>query len=605
MQVHATEIKIPALPLGYYVILASTTKEFLPETTLTAYDSFWISNFSYITQNDNKSISRFYVLDRESGAAMTIVNVKMSYRQYDYRTRKYEYLDGGNFVTDSKGFFEIPALSGDNHPNSYSLEFTLKGDKLVTGDHFYHSGYNPPEERKEIRTWFFTDRSIYRPGQTVYFKGIVIDKYKDQYTVKTGFKTTVEFMDVNYQKISELVLTTNEYGSFNGTFTAPAGVLNGSMTIKNESGSVSVQVEEYKRPTFEVAFNPLKGSYKLNESVTVTGSAKAYAGNAIDQAVVKYRVVRHTYFPWRYFSFDYFPTQPQMETAQGTTVTDQDGEFTIVFTAIPDHSVSEKHQPSFRYMVYADIIDINGETQTESTSVEVSSIALKVDLGLTETIDKSEFSEIKIKTTNLNGQPEPASGKITISKLKEPERLLRERKWELPDMVIISKEEFVKDFPFDSYLDETSPEKLQIETVVVTHNFDTKIDSILRLENVKSWKTGKYIVSVETKDGFGQDVKIKTYFTLCAKEETKTPVNEISWFHILKAKGEPGELASFLVGTKDKNVHALYEIVREDKIIQSQWMELSNEQKLFEIPITEELGWFFGESDICEAQQEF
>lgn len=588
MQDYAAEIKIPALPLGYYVILASTTEVFIPDTSLTAFDSFWISNISYITQNDNKSVHRFYVLDRETGAALADVNVKISYRQYDYRTRKYEFLEGGKFVTDSKGFFEIPALSGNNHPNSYSLEFTLKGDKLVTGDQFYHSGYNPQQERTETRTWFFTDRSIYRPGQTVYFKGIVIDKFKDQYSIKSGMKTTVEFMDVNYQKISEMVLTTNEYGSFNGTFTAPSGMLNGSMTIKNESGSVSVQVEEYKRPTFEVVFNPLKGSYKLNEPVTVTGSAKAYAGNAIDQAEVKYRVVRHTYFPWRYFWFDYFPSQPQMEITQGTTVTNQEGEFTIVFTAIPDHSVSEKHRPSFRYMVYADITDINGETQTESTSVEVSSIALKVDLGLSEMIDKSEFREIKIKTTNLNGQPEPASGKITISKVKEPERMLRDRKWELPDIAIIPKEEFVKDFPFDSYMDEKNPEKLPVETVVLNQSFDTKTDSVVKLENVTGWKTGKYIVSVETMDSFGQDVKIKKYFTLFAKEETKAPVNELSWFHVIKSKGEPGEKASFLVGTKDKNVRALYEIVREDKVIQSQWINLSNEQKLIEIPITED-----------------
>ncbi len=519
LQNHKTEVKMPALPLGYYVVLASTTQEFLPDSSLTAFDSFWISNISYISQSKDKAGYKFYVLDRESGVALPNVNVKMFYRQYDYRTRKYEYQEGGNFITDAKGSFEIPALDANAHANSFSLEFTLKGDKLVTGDQYYHSGYYPPEERKETRTWFFTDRSIYRPGQTVYFKGIVIDKFKDQYSVKTGFKTTVEFMDVNYQKVSEMVLTTNEYGSFNGTFTAPSGVLNGSMTIKNESGSVSVQVEEYKRPTFEVTFNPLKGSYKLNEPVTVTGSAKAYAGNAIDQASVKYRVVRHTYFPWRYFWFDYFPSQPQMEIAQGTTVTDQDGNFTIVFTAIPDHSVSEKHQPSFRYMVYADVTDISGETQTESTSVEVSSIALKVDLGLSETIDKSEFREIKIKTTNLNGQPEPASGKVIISKLMEPERLLRNRKWEIPDLAIIPKEEFIKDFPYDTYMDESNPEKIKTDMVVATLNFDTKNDSILKLDNVKSWKPGKYLVNVETKDSFGQDVKTKLILSFVQRKK--------------------------------------------------------------------------------------
>ena len=589
LQNHKTEVKIPALPLGYYVVLASTTQEFLPESSLTAFDSFWISSISYISQSKDKAGYKFYTLDRESGAALPNANVKMFYRQYDYRNRKYEYQEGGNFISDVKGSFEIPALDANAHANSFSLEFTLKGDKLVTGDQYYHSGYYPPEERKETRTWFFTDRSIYRPGQTVYFKGIVIDKFKDAYSIKPGFKTTVEFMDVNYQKVSELVLTSNEYGSFNGTFTAPSGVLNGSMTIKNESGSVSFQVEDYKRPTFEVTFNPLKGSYKLNESVTVTGSAKAYAGNAIDQASVKYRVVRHTYFPWRYFWFDYFPSQPQMEIEQGSAITDQDGNFSIQFTAIPDHTVPEKNQPSFRYVVYADVTDIGGETQSESTSVEVSNIALKVDLGLAEAIDKSEFKEIKIRTTNLNGQPEPASGMIIISKLKEPERLLRNRKWEIPDLAIIPKEEFVKDFPYDIYMDESNPEKFKTDAVVATLNFDTKNDSILKLNDVQSWKPGKYLVNVETKDSFGQDVKTKTYFMLCAKDETKPPVNEISWFHVIKAKGEPGEIASFLLGTKGKNVHALYEVVQKDKVIMSQWLELSNEQKLIEIPITEEL----------------
>jgi len=588
LQDHNAEIKIPALPLGYYVVLASTTEKFLPDSSLTAYDSFWISNISYISQSNNKAGYRFYLLERESGAALVNVNVSVFYRQYDYNSRKYEYKEGSNFISDSKGLFEIPPIDANIHPNSFSLEFTLKGDKLVTGDHYYHSGYYPQEERKETRTWFFTDRSIYRPGQTVYFKGIVIDKYKDIYSIKTGFKTTIEFMDVNYQKISEMVLTTNEYGSFNGTFTAPTGVLNGSMTLKNESGSVNINVEEYKRPTFEVVFNPLKGSYKLNETVTVTGSAKAYAGNTIDHAAVRYRVVRYTYFPWRYYWFDYFPSQPEMEIAQGSTITGQDGNFTIQFTAMPEQSVPEKQKPSFRYMVYADITDISGETQSESTSVEVSNIALKVDLNLAEIIDRTEFKEIRIRTTNLNGQPEPASGKIIISKLMEPERLLRERKWELPDMAIIPREEFDKDFPFDCYMDESNPEKLPVETVVLNQSFDTKIDSILELENINSWKSGKYMVNVETKDSFGQDVKTKTFFMLFVREETKTPVNEINWFHLIKGKGEPGEKASFLLGTKDKNVHVLYEVVQKDQIILSQWLELSNEQKLIEIPIIEE-----------------
>jgi len=586
---HSAEVKLPSLPPGYYVVLASTTEEFLPDSSLTAYESFWISNISYLSRNTEKGEYQFYVLHRESGAALPGVNVKMFYRQYDYRTRRYLYQEGGNFRTDSEGFFKIPAIGENIHPNSFSLVFTNKEDKLVTGDQYYHSGYYPQEEKPEIRTWFFTDRSIYRPGQTIYFKGIVIEEFRKEYSAKQGFKTKVEFFDVNYQKISEMLLETNEFGSFNGTFTAPSGVLTGSMTIKNEGGSVNVHVEEYKRPAFEVVFEPVKGSYRLNESITVTGEAKAYAGNAIDQANMKYRVVRYTYFPWRYYGFDYFPAQPEMEIAQGTSTTDFEGKFSITFRAIPDYSVPQKHQPSFRYMVYADVTDINGETQSESTSVEVSNIALKVNLGLPEIIDRAEFKEFKINTTNLNGEPEPASGKIIISKLKEPGRLLRARQWEIPDLAILSKEDFVKDFPNDPWMDESYPEKIETETKVAEIKFDTKTDTLFKLDEIKNWRTGKYEVKIETKDSFGQEVSVRTLFTLCAKDQEKPPVNEINWFHIIKAKSEPGENISFIAGTKDKNVRALYEVVQEDKIILSEWLELNNEQRQIEIPVTEEL----------------
>lgn len=589
MQDHKAELPLPSLPLGYYVILASSTETFLPDSTLTAYDSFWISNISCISQNKKKGGYIFYILNRETGAALTGVNAKIFYRQYDYRARKYIYQDGETFISDSKGLFEIPALAENMHPNSFSIEFTYKEDRWVTGDQFYRSQYYPHEEKTETRTWFFTDRSIYRPGQTIYFKGIVIDKFRDQYSVKSGFKTIVEFRDVNYQKIAELSVNTNEFGSFSGSFNAPAGVLMGSMTLKNESGSTNIQVEEYKRPTFEVVFEPVSGSYKLNETVTITGNAKAYAGNTIDQANVKYRVVRYTHFPWRHFRYDYFPSRQEMEIVQGMTITDPEGKFTIRFNAVPDHSVPLKHQPSFSYMVYADVTDISGETQTGNTTVEVSNIALKIDAGIAERVEKKEFGEFKIKTTNLNGQFEPASGNITIYKLKEPDRLLRPRLWETPDMAVIPKEDFAEDFPMDEYMNESDPENWTIEITVANLEFNTAMDSVLKPGNVQNWKSGKYLAEIKAKDVFGQDVNVKKYFTLFTKEESKMPVNEINWFHVIDSKGEPGEIISFLAGTKEKNIRALYEVVQDDKVILSQWISLSNEQKLIEIPITEGL----------------
>ena len=178
-----------------------------------------------------------------------------------------------------------PFLGQANASKSFYLEFSLGDDLFYTENYFY---LYPPykEEKSRVTTYFFTDRSIYRPGQTIYFKGIVLENTGEKSEIKPDFTSVVTFYDANNQKVSELAMTTNEFGSFNGTFTAPSGGLTGEMSIRNESGSVSFSVEEYKRPRFKVEIDPLEGSYKLNEIVNVTGKALNYSGSAVDQAEV-------------------------------------------------------------------------------------------------------------------------------------------------------------------------------------------------------------------------------------------------------------------------------------------------------------------------------
>ncbi|MEZ5198577.1 MAG: alpha-2-macroglobulin family protein [Bacteroidales bacterium] len=588
LQSHATEIKMPELPYGHFIVLACNSENFNTGKDMVAYHPFWVSKISYISQNSTEGVTRFFVLDRESGSAIKNVAAQVYYRTYSYQSREYEYNTGGRYASDAEGYFEIPSLDINARPNSFFIEFTHENDKLVTEDQFYHSGHYPRTERKQTKTWFFTDRAIYRPGQTIYFKGIVLEKLKDQYEIEAGHKTTVEFYDANYQKISELELISNEYGSFNGAFIAPKGVLNGMMTIKNKSGSVNVSIEEYKRPKFEVVFNPVEGSYKLGENVSVTGNARAYAGNAIGQARVSYRVVRQTRFPWRYWMFDVFPVSSTMEISNGILSTNENGVFSIDFTAIPDYSVDAKYKPVFDYKIIADVTDINGETQSSTTHVSVGYTALVVNIGIEDVVDINDLNSFAIKTTNLNGQPTPATGEIIISKLVEPDRLIREKLWLSPDLYTIDEIDFKTTFPHDSYKDDGKLDKFPVESTVASLKFDTDLDSVVDLQDVSSWKPGRYSLKVETKDRFGEKVEINKFFTLFSPSDKKCPVNEMGWFHVIKAKGEPGENASFVIGSGDKNVKVLFEIVRGDSVISRQWITLSNEQKELEIQIKEE-----------------
>ncbi|MCD4731687.1 MAG: hypothetical protein K8R74_13865 [Bacteroidales bacterium] len=586
-QNHRTEIGMPALQLGHYILLAGNREDFDVDSCFISYNSFWISNISYIVQKSTEAAHRFFVLDRTKGTALKNVKAQIIHREYSYQSRTYEYIQGDSFLSDDNGYFEIPALETNNKRNSFIIEFTNNNDVLVTDKQFYRTGYVPKQEKAHTRTWFFTDRAIYRPGQTIYFKGIVLEQSGEDYSIKEKFKTVVEFKDVNYQKISEVELVTNEYGSFNGSFTAPKGVLNGRMTIKNGSGSVTVKVEEYKRPTFEVVFNPIKGSYKLNEKVYITGNAKAFAGNVIDNANVKYRVVRQTLYPWRYWRYSSFPGTPSMEITNGTATTNEDGEFVFDFTAIPDQTVLKKYKPMYSYRIYVDVTDLNGETQSSTTSVNVSYVALQVHLDINDITDKEKLNTVKISTTNLNGEPEPVSGKITVSKLQEPTRLIRDKLWNIPDVFTISEEAYKNEYPFDDYKQEHQLNKLNVESVVSELDFNTETDSTITFSEVKKWESGRYSIIVETKDSYGEKVELTKYITLYSPNDKKPPVHEINWFHVLKDNGEPGENAQFIIGTKEKSVSVLYEIVHKNDVISRQWLKLSDEQRLIEVPIEE------------------
>src|SRR5690606_20196476 len=149
-------------------------------------------------------------------------------------------------------------------------------------DYYYH--YDENAEKVTNNIFLFTDRSLYRPGQTVYFKGIVLSKtQKGQAGILAAHTTTIYLRDANYQDIDSLRLTTNEYGSFSGTFRLPASGLNGNFSLysKKENAAASFYVEEYKRPKFYAEYEPVKETYRVNDSITVTGFAKAYAGNNI------------------------------------------------------------------------------------------------------------------------------------------------------------------------------------------------------------------------------------------------------------------------------------------------------------------------------------
>jgi uncharacterized protein YfaS (alpha-2-macroglobulin family) len=581
-QSHSTEIKMPSMPCGNYVVLASNNEKYSYDKNAVVYSSMWISELSYVSRRKEGGSYDFYVFNRESGEPLRDVSATVYFQQYNYTSRKHEKNKGTVLTTDADGYFSLPP---QGEYRNFNIEFVKGNDRLQLNDNFYQYRYQP-EQKKRTQTFFFTDRAIYRPGQTVYFKGLMLETDGEKSEIKTKQNTTVQFFDVNSQKIAELPLQTNDYGTFNGTFTAPQGVLTGQMRIQNETGSVYLSVEEYKRPKFEMNFEPVKGSYRLNDKITLMGKAVSYSGANVSDAQVQYHVTRTARFPeWIRYWRSFFPSSPALEISNGTAATDENGNFQISFIAIPDNSISKETEPTFNYQVTADVTDVNGETYSDEESIGVSYKSLFLETDLKDIWNKDDQGQFIIHSKNTAGNFEPAQGQITIYKLKEPGKLLRKRLWTKSDKFTLKEDEYVNAFRYDVYDNEDEIAKWEKGDQVFSSAFGTQKDSIIKLANAKNWVQGKYRIELSAKDKYSQDVKYIQNITVFSPKEKQAALNSIDWFATLKDKAEPGEKAQFLIGTADKNVKVLYEIEEKNQIVSKQWLMLNNEQRLIEIPI--------------------
>ncbi|MBC8172421.1 MAG: hypothetical protein H7X71_00830, partial [Chitinophagales bacterium] len=589
-QQHSAEIKIDALPMGCYALMASEDKDFKLGGNGIDVNQIWVSCISYIENKLPDGSMEFYVLDRVSGKPLKGATIQTYKKDYNYSIRKYEKNKSKTYTTDANGYFKLDEYTGSNY-EYISFSVRHEKDELDIDNNFYIQKTSRNNNVKSIQTHFFTDRSIYRPGQTIYFKGIMVEQEAEGKPAKVtaGKKTTVALYDVNDQKLSSLELISNEYGSFSGTFTAPQGILNGEMHIQNETGSQYISVEEYKRPKFYVQFEDIKGSFVLNDTITVNGNAVAYAGNNIDNAKVSYRVIRNASFPYwyDYYWWRPYPTSPQMEIAHGETVTNADGTFKINFTAIPDASINKDQKPQFTYTVYTDVIDLNGETRSGTASVSVGYISLLADVSVPPTVNKDSVQKILITTTNLNYTFEPAAGTIAVSKLISPARLFRNRLWAQADTYTLTKEEYYKNFPHDIYANEDDERTWKIGAQVAQYDFNTADTNIVEMDLAK-WDEGFYKLELKTKDKItGAEIKKESYFYVRATAGKYVPEKYI-YTPVSYITAEPGTTINLEISSAAEKVRALYVLHFREKIMESRWIDIDAETKTIPVLIKEE-----------------
>jgi uncharacterized protein YfaS (alpha-2-macroglobulin family) len=570
---HSTELRLPPLPAGHYAVLASPTDNFEGRDQPVSYAFFTCSHLAGVTYDFNGA-THVAVVHRETGAPLAGVLGEFFEQTWDSRTRDYRNERIGSATTGKDGLLRPQAANN----RSFSVRLSQGKDTLWLDQNFYR--YPRERNRTQQEVVFFTDRSLYRPGQTVYFKGILLERDPEGMPrILPGTKVQVTFYDANGQPKGQLAFTTNEYGTFNGAFQAPASGLTGPMSIRAEgySGQASFSVEEYKRPKFEVTFKPVEGSYRVGDVVKVRGEAKNYAGSSVDGAQVRYRVVRQARLPWwwRWRSWPPYEQEEEVEIANGMTTTAADGSFEVEFTALPDRKIPEKDLPTFQYTVNVDITDITGETRSNETSVSAGYVALNVDLALPQEVELQGLRKVALKTTNNAGQPQNAEGTVEITRLVPPTTRFIERYWPAPDVLTLNERDFRREFPLYAWNDEDNPEKWGRQDFTRTVSFRSSGSAELDLHSGQM-TAGHYEVVLKTRDAFGKPIEIKQIVLVW---DAKTPATRFDkpTGALEKTTCEPGETARLWLGG-GQGLHFLLLTGREGKIQEPRWLQVNDAQ---------------------------
>lgn len=570
-QSHSSIYKLNPLNAGRYIVLYSTDNQFDYEskTEQVFYNEISVTPFNVII-NDQK----IYVTNRESGKP--VPNIIVEIFTDDNSNSKIE-----EVKTDDRG---IAILKYTNR----NIQYRVKNDAAIYSNYVYRSASNYKEE-ETINAKILTDRAIYRPNQTIYFKTIVYKTFKKESEVLAKTDVIVFLKDVNGKEVAKIDGTTNEFGSFNGQFQLPNSGLTGNYQINVIPKSIkyrlsaykTIRVEEYKRPKFEVKVDEHKNVYQINDKITINGKAEAFSGAMIDNAVVKYRVYRQELFTfWPWYRTIPFGRSAKEEIGFGETTTDAQGKYTFDFIAKPAEARKDVDR-LYNYTIEVNVTDINGETQTTSSMIKVGDRRLVLNVHLNDRIAAKDASQFKISVTNVNDIKQNGKGQIAIYALQTPSQVLRSTRFNT-DYNFYTENEFRKLFPHQPYGDELTPKNRKLGAKVFETSFDTSVSDQISFDKAKDLEENYYIVKGFVNDG---DQKVEIERIIYIENANKINASTLLAVTTDKESYQVGDKAKVTFQSAEKEGYVYYKIGTNTTTEKEGVLELKKNNSIA-VPIT-------------------
>jgi len=500
---------------------------------------FSVSDLSSFSRAVNSSDYEFFAVNRVSGKPIKKAQIYLYSLKGDWKNRYYR--KENVLTTDESGRASFKLSDKKEVRNLFYRVVSGKDScSLLSPLPYRYDRYVTEESNRETVS-LFTDRNVYRPGQTVYFKAIATRTDGKVAVLHQNRTLEVVLKDANMQEVAKQRLVTNEFGSVAGEFVLPRNVLPGYFQLVCGDQSIRIRVEEYKRPTFEVTFDKIDRTYAFGEEVTLKGKAESFSGIKIQHAGVNYRIVRQQPW-WRKWNSpsDYFDG--------GTVITDENGRFEINFT--PRKSDVDHILPAlYTFSVEAMVTDMNGESQAGTYDIVVGDVSMILDIEMPEKWEKGEAPLIVFSAKNLSGSEIPAEGIYRAFALSENDSVTRQ----------------------------------VMEGSFVTGEQTELMAKLSRLSS------GKYCIRLLSKDDKGNQVEAEKKVVLFSYGDKKPPFKTNEWLVEKNTTWGEGVNAEIILGVYDKEVPVLFEIWQGNKLHKREWVTLSEESRTFRIPYQAQL----------------
>ena len=560
---HRAEFKLSPLLSGKYVALIKDVDS--ADASLAHLLKFSVTNLSAIVRERADGIKEVMVVHRESGKPLPGVSVSVSSR--NWRTDKIERI--GSWKTDLQGKVGFEAH------NNFDIKVKTGTDSIEVNDLRIS---NPTISKRQeplipkISSILFSDRAIYRPGQTIYFKGLVLSTLLKKSSVAANTRVKVV---LNGQgrgvKIAEAEFTSNDFGTFSGSFVIPENTLNGIFYLQALEKRLYLRVEEYKRPTFTVSLKTPKETYRYNDSVRVTGSVKALAGYGLANTKVVYSIVRsNTYGDYRHYAgiINGRLDAELLTIASDTIESNAAGDFLIRFKA--DIKERERKHLFYTYNISISATSANGETRSTTGSVTVGESVIRVSARLPEEPVLRDSLLVSLSLSNLNGVRQSGKIRAQLFRLINFQQHIRKRHWATPDTILMSEKEFQATTPYYDYATQGSAEFKVDELVMDTTISIGEVQPAYLNLGISTLKTGDYCLKLFAQNAAGDTTSASFNTTLITRLFDRN-LKKTEWVIPVNEAGAKTKALDYYVGL-GKTAYVFAEIYDGPKIVYSAWL---------------------------------